>query len=55
MTNTSLSNNCRNEGSGIQRFEVDLLWVLAELIEMFAQSSDVFAQSAKILVQSINV
>jgi hypothetical protein len=49
MTNKSLSNNCRSEGSRIQRFEVDLLWVLVELIEVFAQSLDVFAQSLDLL------
>ncbi len=45
MTNKYMSYNCRNVGSRIQRFEVDLLKVLAKSVEVFAQLSSVFTQS----------
>ncbi len=35
MTNKSMNNNCKSEGFGMQRFEDDLSWVLAESIEIF--------------------
>jgi hypothetical protein len=35
MTNKSMNNNYKSEGFGIQSFEVDLSWVLAELTEVF--------------------
>ncbi len=55
MTKKSLSNNYKNEGSRIQKFEVNLLGVLVELTKVFAQSSNVFAQSSYLLAQSIEV
>ncbi len=36
MTNESVSNNCKSEGSGMQRFEDYLLGLLVESIEAFA-------------------
>jgi hypothetical protein len=49
MINKSMSNNCKSEGFGMQRFEDDLLGVSAELVEVFAQSSRVFTQSVNFL------
>ncbi len=43
MTNKFVSNNYRSEGFGMQRFEDDLLGVLAESIDVLAQSLGVFA------------
>jgi hypothetical protein len=53
MTNKSMSNNYKNEGSRIQKSKVDLLGVLAKSIEIFAQSSIVFAQSLDLLAQPV--
>ncbi len=36
MTKKSLNNNYKNEGSRIQKFEVNLLGVLVELTKVFA-------------------
>jgi hypothetical protein len=44
-----VSNNCRNEGFGIQKFEDDMLGVLAKLVVVFAQSSSVFTQLIDVL------
>jgi hypothetical protein len=53
ITSKSMSNNYKSEGSGIHKFEVDLLGILAKLIEVFVSSSNVFAQSSYLLAQSI--
>ncbi len=55
MTNKSLSNNCRSEGSGVQKFEVTMLRALAESTKIFAQLLGVFAQSSYFLAQLIEV
>jgi hypothetical protein len=49
MINKSMSNNCRSEGFGMQRYEDDLLRVLAESIKVFTQSSRVSTQSSYLL------
>ncbi len=44
MTNKSMRNNYISEGFGMQRFEDDLSWVLAELVELFTQTLELLAQ-----------
>ncbi len=52
MTNKSMSNNCKSEGFGMQRFEDGLSWISTKLATVFTQSSSVFAQSLDLLAQS---
>jgi hypothetical protein len=54
MVNTFVTNNCRSEGFGMQRFENDLSRVLVESIIIFTQSSRVFTQSLYFLAESTN-
>jgi hypothetical protein len=51
MTNKFVSNNCRSEGFGMQRFEDDLLTVSTESTMIFTQPSRVLAQSLDLLAQ----
>jgi hypothetical protein len=53
MNNKFVSNNCKNEGFGIQRSKDDMSGVLAESTTVFAQSLGVFTQSLDLLPQSI--
>jgi hypothetical protein len=55
MTNKSMSNNCKNEGFGMQRSEDNLLRILIESIIIFVQSSGVFTQSSNELTHLADV
>jgi len=49
MTSKYVSDNCSNEGFGMQKFENNLLRVSTKSIEIFAQSSKVFTQTSNLL------
>ncbi len=53
MNNKYVSNNCKNEGFGIQRSEDDMSRILTKLAIIFVQSLGVFAQTSNLLAQLV--
>jgi hypothetical protein len=55
MMKQLLSDNCKREEFGIQKFEVGVSWALAKSKYVFTPSSNVWAQLANLSAQSIEI